>query len=185
MKKLKSYILFREASEVEARLTDDPALKMAKDKLNTLTKQIAEYKQKKIAIDKAYLMSQTDADLKIAIENIVGEKEIGPQADRNPFLVEYLTIASFKRQIDKLQKGIAEDKIKKDDFSQEMKQPGASQDINKKVDEITKRMSTNSSTIASIKKDIDSYQKKLDDKMIKLQKEMNDFVKKITTKTLK
>lgn len=185
MRYIRKFSKFNEAVGIEAKLSDDPTLKMSKDKLNSLTNQIRDYKAKKIFIDKAYLTSASDADLKIALEKIVGKTEVGPKEDRNPFLVEYLAIANFKRKIDKLQKEINDDKIKKDDFVQQTKQGAGSTEMTKKINEITQRTGTNVATIASLKKDIDTYQKKLDDKMNKIQKEMKDYVTKLSIETEK
>lgn len=188
MKRIKSFQKFYEEVDLAVKITDDPDLKMTKEKLNTIKKQIAEYKAKKILIDKAYLMISTDADLKIKVEEIVGKTDALPKEDRNPFLVEYLSVANLKRKVDKLQNEITKDKVKKDDFSQELRyatEPSTKDMVNKKLTDVNNRIGTNTSTIALLKKEIEDSQKKLDLKMIEVEKELTGNIKKISSQSQK
>lgn len=188
MQYLISFSRFNEEVDLQPKITDEPNIKMSKENLAKYQKYMTDYKQKKPLIDKAYLTASTEADLKIKVEQIVGKTESLPKEDRNPFLVEYLTIANMKRKIDQLQKSVTNDKLKKDDFSQEMgviTDAGQKQNVQEKIDDISTRMSTNIADIASLKKEIETYQKKLDDKITKMRKELTDFIKKITTQSTK
>ena len=188
MRKIKSYRLFKEEVDLSVKITDEPDMKMSKEKLNTIKKQIADYKAKKILLDKAYLTSSTDVDLQAKVEEIVGKTDALPKEDRNPFLVEYLNIANLKRKVDKLGDDITKDKIKKDDFTQELKyatESSTKEMVNKKMTDINNRIGTNTSTIATLKKEIEDSQKKLDTKMTQIEKEMVDYVKKISSQSQK
>lgn len=181
MRYLKGFEKFNEEVDLEVKITDEPNLKMAKEKLNTLKKHLADYKVKKPLIDKAYLMAKTDADLTTQIESLLGKTDALPAQDRNPFLVEYLTVSNLKRKVQKLGDDILSDKLKKDSFKLDLKDagPDLKDATNKKISDIDKRIGTNTSNIALIKKDIEDSQKKLDNKMIQVQKEMTDYIKKI------
>jgi hypothetical protein len=126
-------------------------------------------------------MSKTDIDLKTQVESLLGKTDALPAQDRNPFLVEYLTVSNLKRKVQKMTDDILSDKLKKDDFKTQLQ--GASPELKdsttKKISDIDKRIGTNTSTIALIKKEIEDSQKKLDNKMIQVQKEMTDYIKKI------
>ncbi len=188
MRKIKSYQLFKEEVDLSVNITDEPDLKMSKEKLNTIKKHITDYKTKKPLLDKAYLMSSTDADLQSKVESIVGKTDALPKEDRNPFLVEYLNIANLKRKVDKLGDDITKDKLKKDDFSQELKyatEASTKEMVNKKLTDINNRIGTNTSTVASLKKEIEDSQKKLDVKMTQIEKEMIEYVKKISSQSQK
>ena len=91
MRHLKPYRIFLEEAEFDVNITDEPDIKMAKEKLTTLKSQLSEYKNKKALIDSAYLKIKIDADLQKEIESIIGKTD----ADRNPFLV--LLSTSFKK----------------------------------------------------------------------------------------
>lgn len=184
MKYIKKYKLFLEETEFEVNLSDAPDVKMSKERLSSLKKQIADFKTKKPLLDKVFLTAITDADIKMKVEEIVGKTDILPKEDRNPFIVEYLHIANLKRKVDNLQKDNAQNKIKKDDFSEELKlakDETSKQNIAAKINDITYRASTNAATIALINKEVNEYQTKLYKKMDDIEKELKDNIKKIST----
>jgi hypothetical protein len=186
MRTIKTYKLFIEEVESDPSLTDEPDIKMAKEQLTATKNQLAEYKSKKTLIDNAYLKIKLDADLKLKIDEIVGKTD--DKTPKNPFIVEYLHIANLKRRLDKLQGDITNDKIKKDDFGTELglsKDDSVKQAVNAKITDITNRISTNTANIASLVKDLADAQKALDNKMINIEKNMMDNIKKLSTQTSK
>jgi hypothetical protein len=186
MKNIKTYKLFTEEADFNVSLTDEPDIKMAKDQLAVTKNQLVEYKSKKTLIDNAYLKIKSDADLKLKIDEIVGKSD--DKTPKNPFIVEYLHIASLKRRLDKLQSDITNDKIKKDDFGAELglsKDDSVKQAVNVKITDITNRISTNTANISSLVKDLAEAQKSLDTKMINIEKNMMDNIKKLSSQTSK
>ena len=111
MRHLKYYKVFLEEAEFDVQVTDEPDIKASKEQFGDLEKNIKEYKQKKPLIDNLYLKAKTDEDIKSQIDNIVGKE------NKNPFLVEYLHVASLSRKINNIQKDITLDKLKKDFYS--------------------------------------------------------------------
>jgi hypothetical protein len=183
MRNLKSYKIFLEESEFDVNITDEPDVKMAKEKLTTLKNQLAEYKTKKPLIDTAYLTIKIDDDLQKKIESIVGKVDALPGQDRNPFLVEYLHIAKLTRKINNIQKDITNDKLKKDDFNEELKlskDNSTRQAVTAKITDINNRISTNTTSISSINKEISDAQSVLNKKMTDLEKDIIDNIKKIS-----
>jgi hypothetical protein len=186
MKTLKTYKLFIEESEFDANITDEPDIKMAKDQLSVTKNQLSEYKSKKTLIDNAYLKIKSDADLKIKVDEIVGKSD--DKTPKNPFIVEYLHIANLKRRLDHLQNDVTSDKLKKDDFSEELKlspDDSTKQSVSGKITDITNRISTNTANIASLIKDVADAQKALDNKMKDIEKNMMDNIKKLSSQTTK
>ena len=182
MRHLKSYKLFLEESDFDVELTDKPDVKAAKEDFSDLEKDLAEYKAKKSKIDDAYLKIQTDPDLQKKIDEIVGKEH------DNPFITEYLHVASLKRKIDKLQKDISNDKIKQDDFNNELKLStidSIKQAITGKIKDVTDRISTNKSDIASLSKEINDAQSSLDKKMKDIEKSMMDNIKNLSDESSK
>lgn len=177
MKHLKKYTVFLEEAEFDVQATDKPDVKAAKEELSKLKKHLTEYKSKKTAIDNLYLKAKTDEDIKAQLNTIVGTE------NKNPFLVDYLHVASLKRKIDSIQKDITSDKLKKDDFNQELglsNEESVKQAVSAKIKDITNRISTKTAEIASLSKEVSDAQSALDKKMISTEKNMMDNIKKIS-----
>jgi len=181
---IKSYKLFLEEAEFDVQSTDSPDIRTAKEELSKLKKQIVDFNTKKPLIDNAYLKSSTDADLQAKVDQIVGKAG----TDRNPFLVDYLHVANLKRKVDKTQKDITTDKLKKDDFTQELslsKESSIKQAVGAKITDITNRISTKTAEIASLSKEISDAESSLKKKMIDIEKNMMDNIKKIASNSSK
>lgn len=188
MKHLKKYTKFLEEAEFDVNITDSPDIKMSKEKFQTISTQLKEFKIKKPGIDNAYLKAATDSDLQFKIEQLIGKIDKLPEADRNPFLVEYLHVASLKRQVDKLQKELVNDKISKDDFTQQVNlstEQSTKDLVIKKIVDITNRMATKNANIGTLMKDIDEAERNLNTKMTNTQKEMSEYMKRISNENVK
>ena len=182
MRHLKNYKLFKEETEFDVQLTDEPDVKGAKDELNNMHQNLSDFQAQKKKIDDAYLKASTDADLKLKLEEIIGKE------NKNPFITEYLHVASLKRKVQKFQNDIANDKIKQDDLKQELsiaEDPTVKQSLTDKTKEITDRLSTNKVTIGSLMKDINDGQVALDKKIKDMEKSMMDNVKKLNQQSSK
>lgn len=187
MKYLKRYNPFLEEAEFDIQTTDEPDIKMSKEKLNSLIGYIKEFKSKKNSIDLIYTKTDNDVDLKKKIEQLTGP-EVSSKKDRNPFIVEYLNVSEMKRRMDKIRKELVDDKIKLDDFNEELKNATDSTQkvsINQKISDINKRMGLSNTSISKLKSDITKYEKELNDRMLKSEKEMKDYIKKISNKKVK
>ena len=194
MKHLKKYKLFTEEADFDVNITDEPDLKMAKEKLATLKTNLSDYKTKKPLIDTAYLtikiseprnVEAEDADLQKKTEEIMGKTDIQSGKDRNPFLVEYLHVSNLKRKINNLQNELVKDKLSKDDFTEELglsTESSVKASVNSKISDITNRISTKTVSIASLSKEVTDAEKELQTKMFNVEKEMQDYIKKISSK---
>ncbi|MCK9477505.1 MAG: hypothetical protein M0R46_16435 [Candidatus Muirbacterium halophilum] len=173
MKRLKTYKLFIEDN------TDQTTIEMATDRMETIKKQISEYNQKKSQIDTIYNTNNDNEIIKNKIESLLGKND----KDRNPFLVEYLHIAKLRKSIDDNQKSIANDKIKKDDLTEELRL-SSDQNIknllNEKISEINKRISEKTNKTPSINKEIMEAEKSIKDKMKKMEIDIQEYIKKIS-----
>ena len=182
MKHLKRYKLFTEEADFDVNITDEPDLKMAKEKLATLKTNLSDYKTKKPIIDTAYLTIKIDADLQKKTEEIMGKTDIQSGKDRNPFLVEYLHVSNLKRKINNLQNELVKDKLSKDDFTEELglsTESSVKASVTSKITDITNRISTKTTNIASLNKEVTDSEKELQTKMFNVEKEMQDYIKKI------
>lgn len=173
--KIKNYKSFLESDEFQP-----PDVEAANDQLTSLKNQLSYFKSKKTNIDSIYSRSKTDDELKSNLKNIIDEK------NPNPFITEYLHTCELKRKIEKAQKSISEDKIKKDDFNQQLKLStdiNTNTSINNKIKEIDNRISLNTNLINSLNKEMNDSKSSLDKKMIDLEKNMMDNIKKISNQS--
>jgi len=186
MKYLKKYKLFLEADEFEIGDTDTPDVVMSKEKMNTIMSNMKDYKTKKSQIDALY--SKEDGDIKPELENILGKTDVQSGKDRNPFLVEYAHLAKLEKDINKSQDGNSNDKIKLDDLQQSL---GLSEDsetkkaVEFKISDIKNRMSERSSKISEIQQDLVEKEKDHKEKMVKMEKDMRDHVKNLSSQEQK
>jgi len=183
MKYLKRYNTFNEEAEFDIQPTDAPDLGMSKEKLNTLMKQIGEFKEKKNLIDQSYLKIVDDKQLSNKIKEILGP-EVSSKTDRNPFLVEYLNVSDLKRRLEKVKKDNVDDKIKLDDFNQDLKSSTDSSQksaIQLKISDVNKRIGLANTTISKLISDITNAEKSLKTKMSKQEKDMKNYIKNIQT----
>jgi hypothetical protein len=91
MKHLKRYKLFTEEVDFNVNITDEPDLKMAKEKLATLKSNLSDYKTKKPLIDTAYLTIKIDAELQKKIEQFQNVQGSGLTSDSLPDVLEAAT----------------------------------------------------------------------------------------------
>lgn len=181
MKYLKKYNSFNEENEFDIKVTDAPDLQMSKEKLDTLMNQIKTFKEKKLTIDQTYLKTTDDIQLKRKINELLGP-EISGKEDRNPFMVEYLSVSDLKRRVEKIKKDNVDDKLKLDDFNQDLKSAiDATQKsaIQQKISDVNKRVGLANTTITKIMNDINAAEKSLNTKMAKQEKDIKDYIKNI------
>ncbi len=186
MRYLKKYTIFLEEDEFEVKDTDQADVKMAKEKMNTIQEQFKEYTQKKPLIDQVYIKTdkkKTKEEIESELKKILGETDIQSEEDRNPFLVEYSTISRLKKDVDDLQTGKAEDKVRLDDFQQELNlstEASTKLLVNSKIQDIKNRLGEKSAKITQIMNDINIKQKEHVTKMEKIKADMTEYIKKIS-----
>jgi hypothetical protein len=142
MKYIKKYKLFIEADEFDIQTTDTPDIKMAKEKMDTIEKQFVEYKTKKITIDQIYLNTKDDSEIEEELQKILA-KPIYKMDLIEIFLIEYSYLAKLKRSLDKMRQQNVDDKIKLDDFNEELREAEeqtVKESIAFKIKEINDRM---------------------------------------------
>ena len=173
MKYLKKWSIYLEDFEIGD--TDSSDIKMAKEKLNTLRRQIDEFNTKYRDIDTAY---KTNDDVKISTmeKTLFGNTDVKAGPDRNEFLVRYLNIAKKKREIEKNTNKIASDNI---DLVR-------SKDIMSVTTDSEIKTRYNKNVIPNIKKNIDSSKNKIKNnekdinlQITQIQKEMSDRQKEL------
>ena len=189
MRYLKKYNFFLEAvgtsGVFDIKNDDAPDVKMAKQGMDTKSEQIKEYNTKKSQIDALY-NPDTDNDnatINTELEALLGKDDVQRGVDRNPFLIEYANLARIKKQIKDYQRDNVSDKIKLDDFQRELKETNEEKTttaIKRKIAEITIRMTDRINSINKIQSDLLKSQKEHTDKMSKIEKEMKDYITKIS-----
>lgn len=175
MKYLKKYQIFLEA-DIPVNDTDKPDVKMAKEKINTINAQIAEYQEKKPKIDQLYSSTNNDKEIEEGLKKILGETDVNSEEDRNPFLVRYLEVARLKKEVESIQDKNVKDKLSLDDFNQELslsKDASTKQAVSYKISDIKTRMGKNS---ADIVKKMQEIQKREAESKAEMEKIKRDIV---------
>lgn len=181
MKYLKKYNIFLEENEFEIKDTDQQDVKMSKEGLNDLKSNLAEYNTNKAKIDEIYKKSEKPED---DIKKLLGDDV----EKRNPFLVEYASIARIEKEVSKLHDDNVKDKLKLDDFKQELsltKDDTVKKAVNFKVSDISSRMSKRNEDIVKKQKELLELEKKHKDRMLETSKNIEEWVKKISNPTEK
>ena len=163
--------------------TDTPDVKMAKQKMETITKQLAEYKTKKPLIDAVYTKTKDPSLIESELTKILGSTDVQNGPDRNPFLVDYTYLAKLKRDMDKMREDNVNDKVKLDDFQVELRlttDPNTKQILSTKIAEITKRMLDKVTNINKTQNDFNIKDKEHKDKMLKIESDMKEYITKIS-----
>lgn len=125
MRYLNKYLVFFESDEISDDIkpaTPDDKLdsnnqKVKDESIDLVSNNIKEYKQKKTIIDNIFSEKDTD-DLKI--NSLLQSKVYSNQRDlkkRNIYLTNYESIKRLERSLEKINKAITDDNIKKSDIT--------------------------------------------------------------------
>jgi hypothetical protein len=183
MKYIKKYKLFIEADEFDIQTTDTPDIKMAKEKMDTIEEQFAEYRTKKITIDQLYLNTKDDSEIEEGLQKILGKTDIQNGPDRNPFLIEYSYLAKLKRSLDKMRQQNVDDKIKLDDFNEELmeaEEQTVKESISSKIKQINERVLERVKKITQTQQDFNLKEQEHKARMLKTESDMKEYIKKIS-----
>lgn len=169
MKILKTYKIFMESDFVG--YTDPGTKQVETDEIEDLENQLKDYMNKKSKIDQLY--STKDEIAKDSIEKIINDNK----NVRNPFLFQYSIVASLKKRIEILKDGIIKNRIKIDNYKEELELTSDSStknDINTKIGELNKKISTATTDITKITKEITEKEKEFKDNMTEIEKKIKD-----------
>jgi hypothetical protein len=181
MNYIKNYKIFLESFQISD--SDEPDVKLAKEKMNTLESQISYYKANKSKIDSIYSNSENNEEIEKELEKILGKSD-SQNGNRNPFLVQYAHLAKLERSINKLQDDNSNDKIKIDDLQQSLRlseDETTKKSVQFKISDIKNRMSERYSKINDIKKDLSEKEKEHNTKISKIGEEMKKHIAKISS----
>jgi hypothetical protein len=174
MKYLKKYKIFLEDS-YEIKDSDTEDVKKSKEQLNITKKQIDEYKNNKAKIVNIYKNAKSISEVNDDIEKILSTE--------NPFLIELANLERMKREIILFTEDNVNDKIKMDDFNSSLSLANDNEsktNINSKINDIRIRIADRNKKIIEIKSNISKYEKDHMEKMVKMTKEIDDWVSKIS-----
>ena len=174
MRYLNNYQAFLEA-DIPVGDTDKPDIKMAKEKINTINRQITEYQEKKPKIDQLYSSTSNNKEIEDGLKKILGESDVNSKEDRNPFLVKYLEVARLKKEVEDIQNKNVKDKMTLDDFNQELslsKDASTKQAVSFKISDIKNRISLNSAEIVKKMQEIQKRETESKTEMDKIKRDI-------------
>lgn len=181
MKYVLNYQRFVE--KIEIKDTDEPDVKMSKEKMNALEDQFQEFNQKKAQIDAIYLKKDaSDKDIEAKLKEIIGAIESGPEQDRNPFLIQYSTVKKLEREVSVLQDERTKDKLKIQEFQEELSLLDKEETkllTKSNINDLNTKLAQKSAKILELTKTIQDSKKEMDEKMLEIKKDIDEFNQKM------
>lgn len=177
MKYLKKYQLFLEDS-FDIKDTDKEDVKMSKEKMNDISKDMSDYQAKKSQISGIYKKANTIEETEDQIKNIIGDPKEG-----NQFLIEFNTICRIQKEIELIHKEIVNDKIRVDDMRSEAQLIDDSEtkaSATGKVTDIQTRIAQNNKKIIDKAKELGKLTTDHTKKMVNMKKDIENYIKKIS-----
>lgn len=171
MKHLRNYKLFLEADGISIPIqeTDPVDIKMNKQSMETLSKQLADYKTKRPQIDNVYKNIKDTVQLERELVKILGDQAVQNGPDRNPFLVEYSTLARMQSDLLKMEQ---ENK----NYQEQLRlstDVTTKQAVNTKIQELVQKVNKTQT-------DFTLAEKKHKDNLVKIEKDMKENITKIS-----
>ncbi len=179
MKYLKKYSSFNEEDEFDVTAMDPTNVKKSKEDLNKVRVDIDEYNKLKANIDTIYKTAKTDAEIERKVSDLLGpDKE-----KRNPFLINYLTVASDERKVRMMVDGRSANKLKVDEYNDLISMsdnPTQKTAMQAEVANLNKKMSIDAASLAKLKTDINKRKKDIESNISKILKDMQGDIKNIS-----
>jgi len=174
MKWLRGFNSFKEDVDVNKISIDDSDavdVKASKTSMNDLKSQVDEFKAKKSQIDSLFKSDMEKSKLDDEVAKVIGNSD----EDHNPFLANYIQVANDKKRLENLMDSVTSD----NKSLQENKSLLSMSDSNDQktslqetINIISKRISDSKISIEVLKRSIIENQKKIDDKMVSMEKEI-------------
>lgn len=160
------YTKFKDFLINEEAAINSAVSKVTKDTIDTLEKQVSDYKSKKSQVDSIYTNTDlSETELTAKTEQILGKDK----EKRNPFLVQYIKIANYKRQLVNLSNTIKDNNEKLSDYNTELSE--ADEENKAKIKEYISNLNTKNnqitSDISNLKTTIEKSEKEMEDEMNK------------------
>jgi chromosome segregation ATPase len=179
MKYLKSFKLFE---NIEAEVTDEPDVKLAKEESNELEKHLKEYPAVKSELDKAFAEIKSDKDNELLNKRI---EEIKKKFSNNPFIEEYTRMMNLQTRVKYIQDELIKynDELFKneEDLKVLTNSKGDTSQKLKTINDIKSKQKLKTKEIADIKKDLIEAQTGLKSKIGEIKDEIVDSSKKIAS----
>lgn len=181
MKYVLNYQKFLEKFEILD--SDEPDVKMAKEKMNSLQEQFTEFNQKKASIDAIYKDEKlTPEQVEEKLKQVIGLEEESPDRDRNPFLIEYSNVCRLEKEVSNLQDQRTKDKLKIQEFQEELSLLDKEETkllTKSNINDLNTKLAEKSKKIIDIEKEIQQKKTELSQKMTQVQTDINEYTKKI------
>ncbi len=179
MKYLKN---FKHFESVEAEVTDEPDVKLAKEQTNNLEKSLKDFPAVKAELDKAFMEIKSDKDNELLNKRI---EEIKEKFPNNPFIEEYTRMMNLQMRIKYVQDELVkynDDLFKnQEDLKLITSSKGDPTQKTKTINDIKSNQKIKTQEIEKLKKDSITAQNNFKKKMDEIKKEMQDSSKKIAS----
>jgi len=186
MRNIKNYKLF-----LEDNGNEELNVSMARQNLETFNKNITEYNSSKSSLSDLYLnidtktgsMLYNNEDLKLKVESIVGKEDIQNGKDRNPLLLDLMSVLSLQRRLIVLQSRNDKDTESENDLQTQISSEQNADTKKSLVDQnkiVSDRIIKNNQSITQLLTDINSSNKDHIDKMSSMEEDLKNNINKIS-----
>jgi len=186
MRNIKNYKLF-----LEDNGNEELNVSMARQNLETFNKNITEYNSSKSSLSDLYLnidtktgsMLYNNEDLKLKVESIVGKEDIQNGKDRNPLLLDLMSVLSLQRRLIVLQSRNDKDTESENDLQTQISSEQNEDTKKSLVDQnkiVSDRIIKNNQSITQLLTDINSSNKDHIDKMSSMEEDLKNNINKIS-----
>jgi hypothetical protein len=173
---------FKHFESVEAEVTDEPDVKLAKEQTNNLEKSLKDFPAVKAELDKAFMEIKSDKDNELLNKRI---EEIKEKFPNNPFIEEYTRMMNLQMRIKYVQDELVkynDDLFKnQEDLKLITSSKGDPTQKTKTINDIKSNQKIKTQEIEKLKKDSITAQNNFKKKMDEIKKEMQDSSKKIAS----
>jgi hypothetical protein len=173
---------FKHFESVEAEITDEPDVKLAKEETNNLEKNLKDFPAVKTELDKAFMELKSDKDNELLNKRI---EEIKKKFPNNPFIEEYTRMMNLQVRIKYIQDELVkynDDLFKnQEDLKLITSSKGNTTEKTKTINDIKTNQKIKTQEIEKLKKDSIVAQTNFKKKMDEIKKEMQDSSKKIAS----
>lgn len=180
MKYLKNYKSFNEEAEFEVDAMSPANAENTKsiNDLNKVKKDIDGYNKYKGNIDTIYKTSKTDAEIETKLKNLLGDDN-----DRNPFLDNYITVASDERKVKTMVDNRVANKLKVSEYNDLISMsdnPTQKTAMQLEITKLNNKISMDEKSLTKLKSDIEKRKKDIKDNISDIEKSMQSNIKNIS-----
>jgi len=171
--------VFNEESEFDIAPSDTTNVKKSKENLTKVKTDVDNYNKQKAKIDLIYKNAKDDSEIEAKVNDLLGKDK----EKRNPYLINYLTVADGERKLKKLVGDKINNKLKADEYRDLIAQStddNQKKDMQQQILDLTNKNADISTELIKLKADSAKRKAIIDTSSSKNLKDMQIDIKNIS-----